>query len=76
MTNGRIVHVIVRFSRMHGYNTDELSFSTILPIPKGKNLNYSDSANCRGIALSSIIGKMTYINHHLFRTLGTCHVQT
>jgi len=44
------------------YVTDDLSFSTVLPIPKGKILNYSDSANYRGIALSSIIGKiMTYM---------------
>jgi len=31
---------------------------TVLPIPKGKNLNYSDSANYRDIALGSIIGKI------------------
>ena len=30
----------------------------VLPIPKGKNLNYSDSSNYRGIALSSIFGKL------------------
>ena len=29
-----------------------------MPIPKGKNLNYSDSTNYRGIALSSILGKI------------------
>ena len=40
----------------HGHVTDDLSFSFVLPIPKGKNLNYVDSANYRGIALSSIIG--------------------
>jgi len=43
---------------VHGYITDDLSLSTVLPIPKGSNLNYSDSANYRGIALSSIIGKI------------------
>lgn len=39
---------------MHGCVTDDLLVSTVLPIPKGKNLNYSDSTNYRGIALSSI----------------------
>ena len=43
---------------VHGCVTDDLSVSTVLPIPKGKNLNYSDSANYRGIALSSIFGKI------------------
>jgi len=43
---------------VRGYITEDLSFSAILPIPKGINLNYSDSANYRGIALSSIIGKI------------------
>jgi hypothetical protein len=43
---------------VHGSITDDLSVTTILPIPKGKNLNYSNSANYRGIALSSIIGKI------------------
>jgi hypothetical protein len=44
---------------VHGCVTDDLSISTVLPIPKGKNLNYSDSANYRGIALSSILGKIS-----------------
>jgi len=43
---------------VHDYITDDLSSSTVLPIPKGKNLNYSDSTNYRGIALSSILGKI------------------
>ena len=43
---------------VHGSITDDLSSSTVLPIPKGKNLNYSDSTNYRGIALSSILGKI------------------
>ena len=43
---------------VHGCVTDDLSISTVLPIPKGKNLNYSDSTNYRGIALSSILGKI------------------
>ena len=40
---------------VHGCVTED---STVLPISKGKNLNYSDSANYRGIALRSIFGKI------------------
>jgi hypothetical protein len=43
---------------VHGCITDDLSVSTVLPIPKGKNLNYAVSANYRGIALSSLFGKI------------------
>ena len=43
---------------VHGCVTEDLSISTVLPISKGRNLNYSDSANYRGIALSSIFGKI------------------
>jgi len=43
---------------VHGCITDDLSVSTVLPIQKGKNLNYADSGNYRGIALSSIFGKI------------------
>jgi hypothetical protein len=54
------VHIPMLLSALivHGSITDDLSVTTILPIPKGKNLNYSNSANYRGIALSSIIGKI------------------
>ena len=33
------------------YITDDLSFSTIIPIPKGKHLNYSDSTNYTEVLL-------------------------
>jgi len=33
-------------------------YSTIIPIPKGRNVNKSDSSNYRGIALSSVYGKL------------------
>ena len=54
------IHIALLLSSLvvHGYVTDDLSFSTVLPIPKGKHLNYSDSTNYRGIALSSILGKL------------------
>ena len=32
--------------------------SRIYPIPKGRNVNISDSSNFRGIALSSVFGKL------------------
>jgi hypothetical protein len=59
---------------VHGYVTDDLSFSTVLPIHKGKHLNYSDSASYRGIALSSIFRKLLVIHvlcrHELFLTMS------
>jgi len=50
------VHLSMMFTSLivHGSTTDDLSSSTVLPIPKGKNLNYSDSTTYSGIALSSI----------------------
>jgi len=39
------IAMLLSASVVHGYITDDLSFSTELPIPKGKNLNYSDYAN-------------------------------
>jgi hypothetical protein len=58
--NEMLVHISMLLSALivHGSITDDLSVTTILPTPKGKNLNYSCSANYRGIALSSIIGKI------------------
>jgi len=54
------IHIAMLLSALvvYSYITDYLSFSTVLPIPTGKNLKYSDSANYRGIALSSIIRKI------------------
>jgi len=42
---------------MYNYNGRSISSRTVLPIPKGKNLNYSDSTNYR-LYLSSILGKI------------------
>ena len=54
------VHSSMMFTSLivHSSITDDLSSSTFLPFPKGKNLNCSDSANYKGIALSSILGKI------------------
>ena len=43
---------------VHDLVPDSFLFNTILPIPKGKNSNVSDSSNYRGVALSPIYGKI------------------
>ena len=43
---------------IHGSVPDIFLTSTILPIPKNKNCNVTDSANYRGIALSSVFRKI------------------
>ena len=54
------VHIALLFSAMlvHGLVFDDLTTSSIIPIPKGKNMNCSESCNYRAIALSSIFGKL------------------
>jgi hypothetical protein len=42
----------------HGSAPKDFSASTIVPIPKKANGNISDSNNYRGIALSSVFGKV------------------
>jgi hypothetical protein len=42
----------------HGCVPDDMSVSTMIPIPKGRNTNLTDSANYRGISLSSLFGKI------------------
>jgi hypothetical protein len=55
-----LTHIAFLFSAItiHGTVADNLLISTIVPIPKGHNANSSDSANFRGIALSSVYGKI------------------
>ena len=43
---------------VHGTMPQEFLTSTVIPIPKGKGLNVTYAANYRGIALSSIFGKI------------------
>jgi hypothetical protein len=54
------VHLALLLTGMliHGFVPDDFLVSTIIPIPKGKNTNVTDSANYRGIALSSVMGKI------------------
>ena len=59
--NDLYVRIMLLFSAMivHGIVFDNLLVSSIIPIGKGKNINCTESANYRGIALSSILGKLT-----------------
>ena len=43
---------------MHSFTPDKLCTSTIVPIPKGYNVNATDSADFRCLALSSIFVKI------------------
>jgi len=58
--NDLYVHIAMLLTAtiIHGYVPDDMCCSTILPIPKGKSINCTDSANYRGITLSSVIGKV------------------
>ena len=55
-----LVHISMLFNSIvvHGSLPDIFLYSTIVPIPKGRNVNLSDSSNYRGIALSSLYGKL------------------
>ena len=63
---------------VHGTLPVRFLYSTIIvPIHKGRNVNISDSANYRGIALSSIYGKL-FDNIMLYRfreSLSTSELQ-
>jgi len=54
------VYISLLFTALlvHGTAPKEFLTSTITPIPKGKGLNPTDSANYRGITLSPIYGKI------------------
>lgn len=43
---------------VHGCTPEDMASCTLIPITKGKNVNTTDSGNYRGIALSSIFGKV------------------
>ena len=53
-------HISLLFSAtlIHGVAPDDMCSSTIIPIPKGKHSNVTDSSNYSDIALSSIFGKV------------------
>ena len=54
------IHVAMLFSVLlvHGVTPDDLVSGTLIPIPKGKNVNVTDSSTYRAIALSSVFGKV------------------
>jgi len=54
------LHITLLFSAIlvHDFSPKEFCTSTIIPIPKGSNINMTDSANYRGIALTSIYVKI------------------
>ena len=58
--NSLAVYISFLFNGLlvHGTAPKVLVTSTVIPIPKGKGLNPTDSANYRGIALSSMYGKL------------------
>ena len=58
--NDCYIHLALLFSAIivHGTVPDSFLYSTIVPIPKGKHGNASDSSNFRGITLSSMYGKL------------------
>lgn len=58
--NELAMHISFLFSAMlvHGYAAGDMATCTLIPIPKGKNNSGADSVNYRGIALSSIFGKV------------------
>ena len=43
---------------VHGLSPDDMLWSTMVPVPKGKWKNLTSSSNYRAIALSSIVGKL------------------
>ena len=55
-----LTHIALLFTAIsiHGAAPDSFHVSTIVPIPKGRNVNISDSSNFRGIALSPVYGKI------------------
>jgi len=72
-------HIALLFTAIlaHGSLPVRFLYSTIIPIPKNRNANTSDSANYREIALSSIYGKLfdNIVLHHFSESLSTNELQ-
>ena len=73
------VHVSLLFSSLivHGTVTGDLSFSTMIAIPKGKNSSLTSLCNYHAITLSSIFGELfDYVVLNQYNDLiGTSHLQ-
>ena len=54
------IHTAYLFSGIltHGSVIDDFLLGTTVPIPKGRNVNLTDSDNYRGITLSSVFGRI------------------
>ena len=54
------LYIALLFSGMlrHGFTPEGFRISTVIPIPKNKKKSLNNSENYRGIALSSILGKL------------------
>ena len=52
------VHITFSGLLVHGCVPEITSLSTVIPIPKGKHANLTQSVSYRGIASSSIFGKI------------------
>ena len=73
------VYISILFSVMlsHGYVPKAMRTSSIIPIPKNGRKSVNDSDNYRGIALSSVLGKVLdwVILHTCSDALKTTHYQ-
>ena len=58
VTRGKFLAMLFSAMLIHGVASDDMYSYTLIPIPKGKNVNVTDSNNYRGIALSSVFGKL------------------
>ena len=61
----------------HGSAIDDFCVCSIVPIPKARNANLTDSENYRGIALSSIFGRIfdLIVLHRYSNNLTSCDLQ-
>lgn len=61
----------------HGSVIDDFRACSIVPIPKAKNTNLTDSENYRGIALSSVFGRIfdLIVLHRYSDELTSCDLQ-
>ena len=53
-----IVSMLFSALLIHGCAPSDICASTVIPIPKGKNVNIADSFNYRGISLCSVFAKL------------------
>jgi Reverse transcriptase (RNA-dependent DNA polymerase)/Endonuclease/Exonuclease/phosphatase family len=73
------IHTACLFSGLltHGCVIDDFLLSTTVPIPKGRNVNLTDSENYRGITLSSVFGRIfdLIVLQRYSNKLDSCELQ-